>query len=120
MVFEFLIVGLTIVSVLLAVLGVVATLYVFYDVLFKRPEMEDAEKIIWILLVLVFNIVGVIIYVFVVIYQESYMFESGSLRGGKDLDDLERLNELRENGALSEEEFQEQKERILEKREEED
>jgi hypothetical protein len=98
----------------LALLGLALTLYVFYDIFVNQQRMQGLEKLIWIIVVISFNIVGVIAYLLIVKSGQTYLLDSiSTLSEKRRLDDLERLRELREQGTLTEEEFKEEKKRIL-------
>lgn len=105
----------SVIGILLGVVGLAATIYAFYDLLFQRPEMEDLEKLIWIIVILVFNIVGVLAYfVFVMYLDENPVAEAvSSQKERRRMDELERLAELRDRDVLTDEEFEEEKRRIL-------
>lgn len=99
---------------LLMLLGFALTIYVFYDVLANQDEMQVMEKLIWLAAVLAFNIFGVIVYLVIVKSQGQYLMEEKSRAGNRGkMDDLERLKELRDSGALTGDEFLEEKEKIL-------
>ncbi|MDY6768815.1 MAG: SHOCT domain-containing protein [Candidatus Nanohaloarchaea archaeon] len=100
----------------LALLGILLTVYVVYDVLVNQDEMQTAEKLIWIAVVVTFNIFGVIAYLVIVTSQGKLLLDRVSVaEEERRLDELERLNALKDAGALTEDEFREEKERILER-----
>lgn len=98
---------------LFATMWIALTLFVFYDVLFMREEMTDSQKIVWVLIVLFLNVVGVILYLVIVKILDMRPFAEMLPEERQRLTTLERLQRLKEKGALSEEEFQLEKERIL-------
>ena len=99
---------------LLALLGVALTIYVLFDVLFRQEEMDVVEKLVWVVIVLSFNLLGVLAYLIIVVHQQTYLFDS-SLLGGerRTISELERLRELHDSGTLTDEEFQREKEKVL-------
>lgn len=116
--FEFM--AFSFVAALMAAIGLVAlvlTLYVFYDLLFQQPDMDTVEKLVWVLVVLMFNVIGVIVYLVLVVYQDMHLFDSDLFdrpgSGRQQLDELERLQDLHERGALTDEEFEAEKKQLL-------
>ncbi len=97
------------------ILVVLLPFYVIFDALFRQEEMEAVEKLIWVAVVVMFNIFGVIAYFVLVTQQESYLLDSTSLGSSRRLDRLEKLQELREEGALTDEEFQDEKSKLLDR-----
>lgn len=87
-----------------------AWLWAFYDILVVE-EMPDMHRLLWILVVLVFNLVGVIIYVVAVKSLDVDVF--GGFTERRRVSELERLADLEERGALTEDEFEREKERLL-------
>lgn len=96
----------------LGVFWILVTVYVLYDILFVE-DLTDVQKLIWVLMILFLNIVGVLFYLVLVKMIEMEPFEGVGRSEASRLDDLEKLHELRETGALTEEEFQREKERVL-------
>lgn len=102
-------------SVLVSLLGVVLLLYALYDLLVVQRDMMTGEKLIWLIILLLFNVLGAIIYLVVIKYMQEHPFE-GLLSIEEEeerLAQLERLSDLKERGAITEEEFQAEKERIM-------
>ncbi|MDY6778679.1 MAG: PLD nuclease N-terminal domain-containing protein [Candidatus Nanohaloarchaea archaeon] len=58
---------------ILAIAGLLLTIYVFYDVIFRQEKMQTAEKLIWLGIVLFLNLPGVLIYLLLVRYQGEYV-----------------------------------------------
>ena len=88
-------------------------LWTLYDILAKQTGMDAISKLIWTVLVVFFPLAGVILYFLVV-------KRAGVTSVAKDIpfidtpyDKIEKLAKLRQSGALTEEEFQEQKKKIL-------
>lgn len=100
--------AVVLVSALASLAAIAVFLYAFYDLLLKRPEMRAEEKILWILAIVIFNVLGAIVYLIAV--WSGY----NGLGFDRDLSELERLAELRENGAITEDEYQELKEEVME------
>lgn len=102
-------------SLTFSLVGLVLVLYGLYDLLFQQPGMDDGEKLIWIAIILLFNVLGVLAYFFVVWYLDERPFKDFLQRTAEDrkLGELERLADLHDRGALTDEEFQEEKNRIL-------
>ena len=57
---------------LLGIIGLIAMVWVIYDIVTKQKRMPDVEKVIWILVVLFLGIIGVIIYYFIVKASHKY------------------------------------------------
>lgn len=103
---------------LLSLIGLALTIYVIYDVLAQQPEMQPIEKLIWIIVALFFNIIGVLVYFLVVKYADAQLFDNVDLfTEDQKLDELERLADLKDRGAITEEEYLKEKEQILGERE---
>lgn len=100
--------ALALATALASLAAIVVFLYAFYDLLFKRPEMRPEEKILWIIAILIFNVLGAIVYLIAV--RSGYE----RLSFDHDLSELERLAKLRENGAINENEYQELKDEVME------
>lgn len=101
--------------------------------LFRDHELNGWAKAGWMILVIVLPFLGVLLYVIfrgrsmgkreVAAAQEreaafkSYIrqtaSEGGGATGGADVDQLARLHDLKEKGAISEEEYQQAKAKIL-------
>ncbi|NJE05315.1 hypothetical protein E3E36_04000 [Thermococcus sp. M36] len=59
-------------GMVLGILGLIAVVWVIYDVLAKQKRMPDVEKIIWILVAFFLNIIGAIIYYIIVKREHKY------------------------------------------------
>lgn len=92
---------------------VALTVFVFYDVLFVQEDMTDSQKIVWVLIVLFLNVMGVVLYLFIIKVMDMRPFAEMLPAERQRLTTLERLQRLRDNGTLTEEEFKREKERIL-------
>lgn len=101
---------MSVAMVLFYLLGVGLAVFVIYDIVMEQDRMQATEKLLWIGVVIVLNLVGVLVYLAVIRYNDQLLLEEDSLQ------EIERLNELREEGALTDAEFQAEKERILERR----
>lgn len=101
----------------ISLVGLVLVLYALYDVVFRQEQMETVERLIWVIVILAFNIFGVLIYFVLVWYSDERLGDYLPPGEERKLSELERLGELRDDGVLTEEEFQEEKARILGERE---
>ncbi len=54
------------------IIGLIAVIWVIYDVITKQKRMPDVEKVIWILVVLFLGIIGVIVYYLLVKASHKY------------------------------------------------
>jgi phosphotransferase system glucose/maltose/N-acetylglucosamine-specific IIC component len=106
---------MAIMGALIGLVGLAATIYALYDIIFRQPAMERIEKLIWIIVILVFNIVGVLAYFLIVKYLDENPVSEAITTGREHrrINDLEELADLKERGVLTEDEFQREKERIL-------
>lgn len=102
-------------GLLVGLVGLAATIYALYDVLFQQPAMESIEKLVWIIVILVFNLVGVLAYFLIVKYLGENPVSDAIAVGTEHrrIDELEELADLRDRGVLTEDEFQQEKQRIL-------
>ena len=108
---------------------IMALFSVLTDV-FRSPDMGGLAKTLWVLVILVMPVLGVLIYMLArgnkmtehAIAQaqaqeqmmRSYVQEAaGSAGGGSAADQLAKLADLRDRGAITEEEFQQSKAQIL-------
>ncbi len=57
---------------LLGLIGLIALVWVIYDVLVNQKEMSTGEKVLWILIALILGLIGAIIYYFVVKRSHKY------------------------------------------------
>jgi len=57
---------------LLGLIGLIALVWVIYDVLVNQKEMSTGEKVLWILIALILGLIGAIIYYFVVKRPHKY------------------------------------------------
>lgn len=101
-------------GLLLGIVGLAATIYALYDILVVQKDMESIEKLIWILVVLFFNIFGVLIYFLIVKVAGERPFSDISwFQEDRKISELERLADLKDRGAISEEEYEKEKEKLL-------
>lgn len=47
---------------ILGLIWLIAVLYVIYDVMAHKREMHPVDKLIWIIIALIFNVIGAILY----------------------------------------------------------
>lgn len=102
----------------LTIVITVATLFIFlyaiYDVLAnQRGEMEPIEQILWVLVILFFNVAGAIAYLVIVKIGDIKLTSSANKQK---IGELEELAELREKEAITEEEYQDLKDEILDEK----
>jgi prolipoprotein diacylglyceryltransferase len=57
---------------LLGILGLIATIWVIYDVITKQTKMDTTQKLIWVIVALFLGLIGAIIYYFVVKKEGKY------------------------------------------------
>ena len=97
--------------------------------IFRDHELSGWDKAAWLVLLIVFPLVGSLIYLIVrgksmaersAVAQkhaqaefDSYIRQAASSSGDSSVDDLARLAELRSNGHLSDEEYETMKSRIV-------
>lgn len=104
---------------LTALFGLLLALYVLYDIIVQRKEMLLLERVIWVLLIFTANLLGVVLYIFIVMIQGTTLNEMLGLESvqqsltARRVSELERLHRLHEEGALTDEEFEREKERLL-------
>lgn len=96
-----------------AIVGIAVTLYALYDVIFRQEEMQTLEKLVWVMVIIFFNLFGVLAYLIVVRMWDTTLIEEANLTEARRLRKLERLTDLRERGALTADEFEEEKQNIL-------
>ena len=78
--------------------------------LFRNPEVSGLAKVLWAIAIVLVPIIGMITY-FVVMYPSDAHADSGS---SPDLaDQLTKLAGLRDDGVLTEDEFQREKDKLL-------
>ncbi|NJD98419.1 hypothetical protein E3E26_01210 [Thermococcus sp. LS1] len=71
---------------ILGILGLVAIVWVIYDVLVNQKRMPDVEKVVWIIVALFLGIIGAIIYY--VIVKSSHKYEEPRKESPKSNDDI--------------------------------
>lgn len=99
---------ITLLGVLASIAALAVIVYAFYDLLVKRESMSVEEKLLWAVVILVFNFVGALVYLVAVWGGYTGLLDD------RKLSELERLAELRDKDAITEEEYQELKEDLLE------
>lgn len=106
---------MSLMGLMIGLVGLAATIYALYDVLFRQPSMESIEKLVWVMVILVFNIIGVIAYLVLVKYMGENPVSDALSAGAehRKIDELERLADLKERGVITAEEFRQEKERLL-------
>jgi hypothetical protein len=88
--------------------------------LFRRHDLSGWMKVLWLLFVLVFPVIGAITYVIVTWLQADRARDLGATPESpsgtppSSVADLARLDRLRRSGVLSEEEFQAGRRAVLE------
>jgi len=98
----------------LAIFAAFITFYALYDVLLNQERMQGLEKLIWIAAIVSFNLFGVIAYFIIVRSEGTLLLEPrGVHQEHQKMADLERLKELKEADILSDEEFEDEKKKIL-------
>lgn len=118
---------LTILWVFLFVLWAWLVISVMIDV-FASHDMSGAAKVIWVLLILFFPLVGVLAYLLLrgtemahrrrqraAGAEEAYRqwFDAAARSNGSVADELEKLASLRDRGVITDDEFNRQKERLV-------
>ncbi len=98
---------------LFGMMWIALTLFVFYDVLFVQEDMTDSQRIVWVLIVLFLNVMGVVLYLIIVKMMDMRPFAEMLPNERRRLTTLERLQRLKEKGTLTDEEFEMEKDRIL-------
>ena len=78
--------------------------------LFKNPNVSGLAKALWAIAIVLLPIIGMIVY-FVVLYPSE---ETAAASGSADAaEQLTQLAALRDQGVLTEEEFQREKDKVL-------
>ncbi len=78
--------------------------------LFRNPEVSGLAKALWAIAIVLVPIIGMITY-FVIMYPSDAQVDSGP---SPDLaDQLTKLAGLRDDGVLTEDEFQREKDKLL-------
>ncbi len=115
----------TIFEIFLWVIWIWILIYVFIDI-FRSPDLSGWAKALWFLFVLIIPLVGVLVYV---IARGEKMHEHGmqaaqqqdeaarsyiqQVAGTNSADQLAKLADLRERGVITDQEFEQQKAKIL-------
>lgn len=94
---------------LLSIAGLIVILYSIYDIVVNQDRMDGLEKLIWILIILILNLVGAIIYLLFAYTGNTQILSEKD----RELDELERLKNLLDDGAITEEEYEELKKDII-------
>lgn len=99
----------------LGLFAVLLTVYALYDVLVNQERMQGLEKLIWVAAIVSFNLFGVITYFIIVRSQGTLLLDpKGIHREDRRLSELERLKDLHDADVLTDEEFEQEKRKLLE------
>lgn len=92
------------------------TLWVIYDTLVVQEDMHPVEIVVWIALAFILPLVGPLVYYILVKRMDRNLLGEGGIevRKAGTIDELGKLHDLKESGAISEEEYEELKEDLLE------
>lgn len=104
------------IGLLFGLLTFLLTIWVIYDTLVVQEEMDIIEKLVWIIGSFIIPLLVPIIYYIVVKRNKVYILRDTSLRSlgeYSDVERIEKLHELKEKGAITEEEFEEKKKQLL-------
>jgi hypothetical protein len=80
---------------------------------FRRTDHSGAAKAGWALFIIFLPIIGAFTYTIVLGTAEAGYADTGASASNSPAEELTRLNELRTEGAISDEEFQSLKERTI-------
>lgn len=100
--------GIVLLGALSSLAALAVVIYALYHVLIKQEEMRAEEKILWAVVILFLNLLGALIYLIMAWSGYTGLYDE------KELSELERLADLREKEAITEEEYQELKSDIIE------
>ncbi len=105
------------INLLISLVSIVLFIWLIYDTLVLQKKMNPIEKLFWIILAFFVPIIIPIVYYYVVIKNQRQVFDgcSGFPIFSKDLDEIEKLYELKKEGAITEEEYNQKKKQLLEK-----
>jgi hypothetical protein len=79
--------------------------------LFTRPDLGGFSKVLWLLLIVFLPLIGTILYY---LFRPAVVSAFDSTPGGPYVEDrLTKLVSLRDKGVISEDEFKEQRRRVL-------
>lgn len=98
-----------VIGIITSIIGLAIIIYTLYDIILKQDKLAGLEKLIWVLIILVLNLAGAIIYL---VFKHTSNLEFLEKRQ-KDLEELEKLKQLRDEEAITEEEYQELKQEII-------
>lgn len=103
---------LTLLALLALLVGVaIFALWIWALVDIIRSTFSDiAIKVVWFLLVFFLPLIGFILYV---IIGKSTKVSDNALQTNQKYDDLQRLKSLHQSGALTDEEYESEKQKIL-------
>jgi hypothetical protein len=118
----------TILEIFIWALWIWTLITVFIDI-FRSHDLSGGAKALWFLFVLVFPLVGVVVYLIVrggsMHHRSVWQFQPRGFGPGRDFpteaagppssaaDQLEKLASLRDRNVITDEEFQQEKARIL-------
>ncbi|MGH9090316.1 MAG: SHOCT domain-containing protein [Acidimicrobiales bacterium] len=108
------------------VLWIWLLIYIFMDV-FRSHDMGGFAKALWVVFIILLPLIGVLVYLIArggkmqqrsvdAAQQQQQAFDSyvrKTASGGSTADELAKLAQLRDQGAISEDEFQAQKAKLL-------
>ncbi len=104
------------IGLLIGLIGFILTIWVIYDSLVVQEEMDVIEKLIWIIASFLVPLIIPIIYYIVVKRNNTYILNEtsfSSFKGESEIDQIEKLHELKEKGAITEKEFEKKKKELL-------
>ncbi len=96
-------------GLLSSLVALVVIIYAIYDVLVNQKHLPSEEKVIWIIFIILLNFLGAVIYLIV-----ARTDNLGILDFEDDLSELEKLKDLKDKDAITDEEYTKMKEKILE------
>ena len=108
------------------VLWIWLLIYIFMDV-FRSHDMGGFAKALWVIFIIILPLIGVLVYLIArggkmqqhvvdAAQQQQQSFDEyvrKTASGGSTADELSKLAQLRDQGAISEDEFQAQKAKLL-------
>ncbi|OUJ19355.1 putative membrane protein containing PLD-nuclease N-terminal domain [Methanonatronarchaeum thermophilum] len=95
------------------IISLILAIWVAYDSITKQPKMETLEKIIWILLSFTIPIIVPILYYLLVVKEKKTIIKEKEPNESEVIETIEKLYKLKEEGAITEEEYIEKKKKLL-------
>ncbi|RZN63498.1 SHOCT domain-containing protein [Methanonatronarchaeum sp. AMET6-2] len=95
------------------IISLILAIWVAYDSIVKRPDMEGLEKVIWILLSFIIPIVVPVLYYLIVVREEKTIIKDREPSEKEIIETIEKLHKLKKEGAITETEFEEKKKNLL-------